>query len=261
MAQIQYFSMDGFCELIQRAREQGYIIIPFRKARTFLESEVPLLIMRHDVDLSLWEAFRLAKLEAKLNVSATYFIQVNCPYYNTFSPESVNIVQEIIKLGHEIGLHYDSNRYIKNSVQEAKEAFTFDKQMLENLTCVPVISVSQHTPIDSPLIQIRDLVENDAYDTIFCQQRTIYISDSLCQWRQYHPLGLILKQKSFQLLLHPIYWTVPGENFRDKLNILGENLKKTLDMRIQSTIAYYQDCLENRENLDQKYREQKKHSS
>lgn len=63
------------------------------------------LALRHDVDLRLESALRLARLEASRGLRATYFVLHTAPYWN--DRDLVPRVRSLQELGHEIGFHND----------------------------------------------------------------------------------------------------------------------------------------------------------
>ncbi len=56
-------------------------------------------------------ALRLAQLEHQAGVVSTYFIYPHSLFYNLLSRSIVDMVKEISKLGHDIGLHFDPKFY------------------------------------------------------------------------------------------------------------------------------------------------------
>lgn len=71
----------------------------------------PNVLWRHDVDLSVHRALRLAQLEREAGVTATYFFLAHSPFYNLFSPLVIRPARRILELGHRLGLHFDSTFY------------------------------------------------------------------------------------------------------------------------------------------------------
>ena len=59
-------------------------------------------ILRHDVDRKPLNSLKVSRLEAEHGLKATYYFRTKS---HTFKPE---IIEEIQKLGHEIGYHYES---------------------------------------------------------------------------------------------------------------------------------------------------------
>ena len=63
------------------------------------------LILRHDVDLSLAAALRMAELEADAGAPATYFLMTGSVFYNLASHEGERALDRLRELGHRVGLH------------------------------------------------------------------------------------------------------------------------------------------------------------
>ena len=62
-------------------------------------------VIRHDIEYSMDRALKLAQLENELNIKSTYCVQVRNNIYNAISDKNIDIVKQIISLGHEIALH------------------------------------------------------------------------------------------------------------------------------------------------------------
>ncbi|HEV3193143.1 MAG TPA: hypothetical protein VGY54_21695, partial [Polyangiaceae bacterium] len=138
----RYFSPGGYRRLIQRALRLGYRISGFRNFRAL--GRRPVLLLRHDLDHSIRAAAIIAEIEAELGVSSTYFVQVACPFYNLLSNESRKLIEHIVQLGHEIGLHYEAPRY-EGPGGEYK--LGGDLRLLRDLSGQRVSSASQHVPV------------------------------------------------------------------------------------------------------------------
>ena len=62
-------------------------------------------VIRHDIEYSMDRALKLAQLENELKIKSTYCVQVRNNIYNAISDKNIDIVKQIISLGHEIALH------------------------------------------------------------------------------------------------------------------------------------------------------------
>ena len=147
------------------------------------------MIVRHDVDLSLEIALRMAEAEADVGVRSTYFVLLNCDYYNALSGTGRTYLRAIVGAGHDIGLHWDSSMYPTDH-ERALQVFRREVETLADAAEVSVTCASQHVPTDSPIIDINAAIEVEAYaDAI--RHRFAYVSDSSMAWRQHTPLDLI----------------------------------------------------------------------
>lgn len=199
--EIRYFTKIGYRSLLREALERGYGITNF--TRFSGSCEKPVLILRHDLDHSIFAAEVIAELEADLGLRATYFVQVTCDFYNLLSSDSRRIVRKLTQLGAEIGLHYVASRYIgSGGIQRLRG----DVALLEDIAGQRVLSAAQHIPTEGPRFDVTSVIPNDAYDVRFTRPPMAYISDSLMRWRQATPDQYIRAGQSFQFLTHPMQW-------------------------------------------------------
>ncbi len=73
------FTFKEYENLINLLRDNGYHIVQYSDC---YNSEDRLVILRHDVDLSVEKALSFAKLEHDLGVVSTYFILLSSFWYN-----------------------------------------------------------------------------------------------------------------------------------------------------------------------------------
>ena len=75
-------------------------------SRRFGEAPAPGdLFLRHDVDLSLDAAVRMAELEVEHGVQTTYLLMTESVFYNLASREGAAAIARLRELGHAVGLH------------------------------------------------------------------------------------------------------------------------------------------------------------
>ena len=94
------FDLAHYRELLEAAKAGGYRFAFFDR-----EPEAGDLLLRHDVDLSLEAAIRLAELEAELGVRATYLLLKRSEFYNLAAPSGEAAIARLRELGHRVGLH------------------------------------------------------------------------------------------------------------------------------------------------------------
>jgi len=194
------FTYRHYREILQNALKAGYKTIGFHEAPP---REDRILLLRHDVDVVLFKALPLAKLEAELGVRSTYFVLSNSPIYNLFESSSIALVQKIAKLGHWIGLHVDISPDLPLwQIEDHVNSLFGTLKRLLPLTKV----VSFHRP--SPMVKDRKFRSFvNVYEPRFFSDIK-YISDSRQKWLAECPCG-VLKERVFpmvQLLTHPIWW-------------------------------------------------------
>ncbi len=81
-----------------------------------LFTSAPGAFWRHDIDVSLSAAAKMARFAKLAGVQCTFYLMARSEFYNPFSDEGEDAVAEIIEAGHRIGLHVD---YRSGSVTEA----------------------------------------------------------------------------------------------------------------------------------------------
>ena len=94
------FDLAHYREIVEAAQAGGYRFAHFEGAPA--EGSV---ILRHDVDLSLDAAVRMAELESDAGASATYFLMTESVFYNLDSSEGVAAIDRLRELGHRVAQH------------------------------------------------------------------------------------------------------------------------------------------------------------
>jgi hypothetical protein len=94
------FTLDHYRELLDAATAGGYRLAAFDHA-----PEPGDLFLRHDVDLSLVAAVRLAEVEADAGVWATWCLMTRSAFYNLDSKEGDWAIGRLRALGGRIGHH------------------------------------------------------------------------------------------------------------------------------------------------------------
>jgi hypothetical protein len=94
------FDLAHYRELLGAARAGGY-----RWAGFDATPEPGVVILRHDVDLSLDAALTVAELEAEADAWSTWFLMTRSVFYNLASPEGERAVARLRELGHRVAHH------------------------------------------------------------------------------------------------------------------------------------------------------------
>lgn len=208
------FTYKDYEKLLELLKEKDYRISDFK---TCFE-EKRCVILRHDVDFTLNKALELAKLENSKDVKSTYFILLSTSFYNIFSKASYEIVNEIIGLGHSIGLHFDEKRYKTSGLDSLNFYINYEKSIIENLIGCKIESVSIHRPSNWILendIQLDGLI--NTYSKYFIKDIK-YLSDSRMFWRE--DVFDIVEKESYDklhILIHPFWYSHKEETMKEKL--------------------------------------------
>jgi hypothetical protein len=244
-----WFTPSSYRAVLSRALELGYRIVPFRGFEGV--GEAPVLLLRHDLDHALPPALAMAEAEAALGVRASYFVQTACELYNLLSRESRRLIRRLAELGHEIGLHYEADRYTGDAGEDRLRA---DLRLLEDLGGEKIVSASQHLPtVDGP-VPLGGLVQNEAYEARFIDPPMAYVSDSLMVWREATPLDLIERRASFQFLTHPDTWSAEYADMREALLDIRAREIAAVGARWDALIETYARLLSERASRDAIFR-------
>ena len=87
------FGIDSYTRILEAAQAGGYAFLAF----TVEPPQSPGIYLRHDVDNSLECALEMARVNARLGVCGTFFVQLQSEIYNTFSQRAMEVLAEISK--------------------------------------------------------------------------------------------------------------------------------------------------------------------
>jgi hypothetical protein len=191
------FSLEHYGGLMDAAKAGGY-----RFAFFDAEPESGDLLLRHDVDLSLDAAVRLAELEAEAGVAATYFLMTQSVFYNLASPEGLRALNRLRELGHGVGLH----------------AVWPGAELDERFDPVVAWHNPNHDYMSEPLEGVVNVMQPPFFDPDH------YRSDSNQRWRHGCPHEELARGEFawLQLLTHPEIWVYPGSTMRETMNAMLE---------------------------------------
>ncbi|MBI9112705.1 hypothetical protein [Maridesulfovibrio ferrireducens] len=175
---------------------------------------VPGLILRHDVDISIDYCLRLVEKEYDLGIVSTNFIMVTSPLYNPLALNNTRSLQKIVELGSEVALHFDPTCYPGASNEELLACVVKEAAVLENIIDQKICSISLHCPsIHGQFPVFKNYI--NAYDPSFFSDEN-YISDSCMSFRGKDPLEWLhlSKTKPVQMLLHPLHYQTESPNYQ-----------------------------------------------
>ena len=204
------FSLDQYKNLILELKDND--LSPTTNWTEKLSKDT--LLIRHDIDFNVDCAYSLALFESKLGIYSTYFFMLTSNMYNLISSENQRLVNSIIQMGHKVSIHFDPTAH------DNLEKFKHEKKLFESIFNVEVDIVSVHRP--GPLLNNNNIslcgVPHTYNDTYFKVLK--YLSDSGGR-------DVIPKVKEFlendrdqglQLLIHPVWWVVNGQNPTETIN-------------------------------------------
>jgi len=201
------FLYSHYEEILREAVRQSYVLTSFRDYDPAVKRAI---ILRHDID-ELADIRRMSRIECECGATATYFIRVHSRHYNPFSYENYKAFKQLIKMRHELGLHFDGIPFIGLALEDLVSEFNKEKTVLETMFDVSIESASLHGFWTLPApdyfgLRAQDLgIRNYAYDPKFTRDMK-YISDSSGRWREGCLCKLLGKYDKIQVLTHPNWW-------------------------------------------------------
>jgi hypothetical protein len=128
------FTLKIYIQLISNFKNHNYKFQTIEKY--LIEPSAKVLILRHDVDKRPVNSLVFAELENNLNVKSTYYFRLTKDSFNE------EIIKKIVKLGHEIGYHYEDLALAKGDFEKA--IYSFKKNLGILRKYYPVKTVCMH---------------------------------------------------------------------------------------------------------------------
>ncbi len=206
------FTFMYFRHILAEAIARGYKVSSFEK---FDPEADRTFIVRHDVDYTLNGVLEMAKVEYDLGVTATFLFRVHAHEYNCFAPYVYRLIESLLSMGHEIGLHFEAMSVGRALSIHPPELLMREKSLLESVVGRKIVTASEHRDIS----QVVHATPNyhDVYDPLeagferyalekryFKEMK--YLSDSNGFWREGDPTEHYDKHDRFQVLFHPDWW-------------------------------------------------------
>lgn len=199
------FTMAGYRDLLVALLKGGAQFSPMTKIRNSAAGDV---FLRHDLDISIELSLPMARLEQELGVTSTYYVLLS-GHYNPLSAASASAMRELIRLGHDLGLHYDLSLY-PNEGYAALARLSREVDLLAEISGASIDTIVMHEPYRGHY----DFFENHKklINPAFYQKNNaglMYVSDSCRAWRDKSLLYYLCGESSKDRLLlniHPEVW-------------------------------------------------------
>jgi hypothetical protein len=201
------FTERGLRNLLGLLKSGGYRFAKFGDDGTDRH-----VLWRHDIDVSVHRAFRLAQIEAEEGVFSTYFVNPRSAFYNFLEPDILALLKSIKALGHDIGLHFDAEAdgVTRWTNEQLEAAVRCDRSILATVFGRAITAVSWHNPDLSNLLDFDAEEVGGLLSTYSAKLRRdyVYCSDSNGYWR-FKPMGKVIAEAHLRLhlLTHPEWWT------------------------------------------------------
>jgi hypothetical protein len=224
------YSLDSYRDLIRGALGAGFSPTAFGA-----DSKADrVLMLRHDIDYSLEMAVTLARVNAELGVTGTFFILLRGHAYNPLSATSMERVNELVLLGQRLGLHVSGQKddHIRADFEYLSSQVPLD----------PVFSWHNPTPQVLETYRDQEVVEGltNVYSTRFLDD-ALYCSDSNFG-RTFDEMSEALngKRPKVHLLLHPINWVAGGNSMLEVFEHAWPYLIRECELEARTNRVYSQ---------------------
>ena len=224
------FTFANYERLVRLAIDKGFQFILHKDEFVPERKDV---IWRHDVEFEPDIALKMAEIEHKAGVRATYFFQLHSPFYNVVEPHYREVFHQIKDWGHWVGLHFDSAYWGITDEGQLNDYIILDKEYLEKNFRVKIDTFSFHntTPFTQSCQEYRYGGLINVYASFF-KEHYNYCGDSLGYWR-FDRLEDVLsdvKVRHLQVLTHDGNWCEevlsPRKRFAKVMHDHAERLVK-----------------------------------
>lgn len=215
-------------------------VLPFdAAARQGMLTSANTVIMRHDIDVDIYAAMRVAEIESEFDIRSTFFFLTGCEMYNLASPAGRQALRSLVENGFEVGLHFDPLLYPEASGQGLSTAVEREAAWIADISGQAVRSISLHNPSVHKQFPRFDGFIN-AYDPAFFDP-DFYMSDSCMGFRGKDPFKFVelVRERSLQILLHPFHYSEDGGGYPGLYRAYIDRLARRIDdaMQVNSTFV------------------------
>lgn len=201
------FSLALYREILTDALQLGF---EFQTFSQYLQAPVKkTVLLRHDVDVNLEWALRMARVERELDIRSTYFVRIHSTRYNLFDRHNYRYLHELKQMGFEIGVHQEVSSFAANSA-DAILLLKREKTVIETILGCAVNGVATHIPKSNILRLTPEVIKEAGFvyspgAEIF-NRNAIFVSDSNNHWKPYTFTEAIRKCEKVLANVHPVWW-------------------------------------------------------
>lgn len=211
------FAIEAYAQILQAAIDNGWEFANFQQA---VNPQKRQLYLRHDVDISLRLASKLAALNHQFEVQSTFFLMLRSAPYNLLNESSLEHVEMILSAHQRIGFHCALPQSLLNPHGVAGESITnfvhrdFAIFQSEIPSTDSVFSLHDTTPhtiewgLSNPVTGLINTYSQELFRDI------PYYSDSNLR-NDSETITRLLQDDActtIQLLIHPEIWVAGGDD-------------------------------------------------
>ena len=124
---------ERFCAKLQKNNRQS---IPAREVNA---EQGTYLVLKHDVETNVPNAYHMACIEQKYGHRGSYYVQA----YLLNDEKNIDLLQKIQAMGHEVSYHYDVLDSARGDLEKAMAEFEENRKVFEDCG-LTVVTVCQH---------------------------------------------------------------------------------------------------------------------
>ena len=189
-----YKKWDKFCRDL---KNKDIISVP---AKELLNHKGPFLVLKHDIENTVYKSYKLAEIENYYGHRGTYYIHAHL----LKDSNNVELLKKMQKMGHEISYHHDVMDSNHGNIDNAIIEFNNNKNLFEKLGFC-VTTVCQH---GNPIIERKGYTSNrDFFRNDKVQKLYPNISDIMVNYKEKHNIDYEYYSdagRKFKLIYDPI---------------------------------------------------------
>lgn len=229
------FSLALYEQTLRKAQSLGYAFPTVSQLKDGSARFPKFLLLRHDIDSSPRYALQMAQLEHRLGICSSYYVLMHTPNYNPAAPAHWDPLRQIIDMGFEVGLHYETDFFEQRNLDPLQGVLR-DVAALEKILNTEIRSVSQHRPASNIFLEELNKYYVDAYNHDL-MHNVLYVSDSGFKWRGKSLFELLGSADRIHALIHPLTWAFADLDMAATYRRMSSELQKEIDTSFEDFIA------------------------
>lgn len=219
----QRFDLENYFQILLSAIEMGF---SFQTFSDYLENpQEKVILLRHDVDVSLEFAMQLAKIENHLKISATFFVRLHSDFYNLLEEENMHRLSKLAEMGSEVGIHQEIYKFADDR-KTIIELLKIEKSLVEAILGRPIHGVASHLPKRNTIHMTPEFLTETGFNyrpgsEIF-NKDALFISDSNKRWKPCSFEEALKRSEKILANLHPVWWVGKITDPAGMIKLLGE---------------------------------------
>jgi hypothetical protein len=215
------FKLNHYYLALEAYRKAGYTFADFAAYFNMLAVDSfpnKLIVLRHDVDFSIFNARGFAYAESANAVHSTYFLRLHSPSYNALSSISLDTISLLHHYRATFGLHIEPDMVdlaeIRNPEQWLMNCIDLLNSVLPSELCAASLHCVDKGATDTQWIV--DACEEWGLPLVSHDMPGLkYLSDSNGRWREGCFCQWIDKEPRLHVCTHPVWWfhNSPQENY------------------------------------------------